>query len=179
MRLLALAVLLAAPLASAQQSDTFIQQAEQALGTSAGSLAGTSDSGVALSEAVLDAGGRSNVAVISQDGSDNRVDLTQRGLGNQFSLFVVGQGNELTLTQEGDGNAFLADILGSGNTLDERSIQEGDDNYYELFLDGVNGRSHLLRQLDGGNSAIQTVGVGMQPADVEQRGGATVVIERR
>ena len=183
MRLLLLA-LLAAPLVQAQQSDVFIQQAEQALGSSAAALAGTRDAGVALSEAVLDAGASANVAAVSQTGTDNVVDLTQRGTGNRFGLVTVGSGNVVGLAQLGNDNVFLGDVLGSGNVLGpdaagNPSVQAGDGNRYTLFLDGVDGQAHTLRQFGDANEAVQVVGAGMEPASITQTGGASVVVERR
>ncbi len=186
MRLFSLALLLAAPLASAQQSDVFVQQAERALGTSASELAGTTDAGAALSMAVLEAGADANVATVSQSGVGNTVGLRQIGSGNQFGLVAVGTGNNVDLVQLGSDNVFLADIVGNGNEVGFRffglpipSLQAGDGNRYELFLDGVDNQSHSVLQFGDGNSATQIVGPGMEPVSVEQSGGATVVIERR
>ena len=185
MRLLFAAIFLgAAPLASAQQSEVFIQQAEQAIGAPAETLAGTA-AGLALSDAVLEAGVGANVAVVSQQGSDNSVDLVQDGAGNQFSLSVVGQGNDLALRQLGDDNRFVGQVVGDGNVLvgpdavSAGSVQEGGGNVYELLLDGVSGTGHTIRQLGGDNTAFQAVGAGMQPASIEQLGGATVTVVRR
>ena len=185
MRLFLLAVLLgAAPLASAQQSEAFIQQAERALRAPAETLAGTA-AGLALSDAVLGAGVGANVAVVSQQGSGNETDLVQDGAGNQFSLSVVGQDNTLSLLQLGDGNRFVGQVVGDGNTLagpsafSAGSVQEGGGNVYELRLDGVDETAHTIRQLGGDNTAFQAVGAGMQPASIEQLGGATVTVVRR
>ncbi len=183
MRLLLLALVLA-PLASAQQSDVFVQQAEQALGTSAAELAGTTDAGVALSMAVLEAGADANVAAVSQTGVGNRVGLDQVGSGNQFGLAAVGTGNSVDLLQLGNDNVFLADIVGDGNEVGLRlfglpGVQLGSQNSYTLFLDGVDNQSHTVRQFGDGNQATQIVGPGMQPASIEQSGGATVLVERR
>ena len=183
MRLLLLALVLA-PLASAQQSDVFVQQAEQALGTSAAELAGTSDAGVALSMAVLEAGADANVATVSQTGSSNTVGLTQVGSGNQFGLVAVGSGNTIDLVQLGRDNVFLGDIVGDGNEvglgfLGLPAVQLGSENRYTLFLDGVSDQSHTVRQFGDGNEATQIVGPGVQPASIEQSGGATVLVERR
>ena len=174
-----LALLLAAPLASAQQSEVFVRQAEAAIGASAQAVTGAQGAALALSAAALDAATDANVAVVSQDGVNNEADLTQSGVGNRFGLVVVGNANEFTLSQLGDGNVFLGDVLGNANVLEAGSVQEGDGNRYTLFLDGVSGRSHSIGQFGGGNEAVQTVGRGMRPASIVQRGGATVVVERR
>ncbi len=185
MRLFLLAALLgAAPLASAQQSEVFVEQAEPSLRAPAEALAGTA-AGRALSGAVLGAGIGTNVAVVSQQGAGNEVDLVQDGAGNQFGLSVMGQGNALVLRQLGDGNRFVGEVVGDRNTLagpnatSAGSVQEGGVNIYELRLDGVDDTSHTVRQLGGHNTAFQAVGAGMQPASIEQLGGATVTVVRR
>ena len=184
MRLLLLLPLLAAPLASAQQSEAFVRQAEAALGSSAEAVTGAQDAEAALSAALVGTAMSANVAAVSQTGVNNEADLTQSGVGNRFGLVVDGNANSFVLSQLGDDNVFLGDVLGNANQLTDDangnpSVQEGNGNRYTLFLDGVDGRSHSLRQLGGGNEATQVVGRGMQPASIEQRGGATVVIERR
>ena len=181
---LVLPLVLTAPLAAAQQSDVFIQQAEQALGTSASTLAGAEGARAALSDAVLNAALTTNVAVALQGGEENVLSVTQEGAGNQFALVVDGDENRVTLSQMGNDNVFLGDILGNNNTIGpdaqgNPSGQFGNGNRYELYLDGVDGVEHAVRQLGDDNSAIQTVGAGMQPVSIEQSGGATVVIERR
>lgn len=185
MRLVLLALLLGvAPLAAAQQSEAFVRQAEDAIGAPAEAVTGARGAGLALSAAALRAATTTNVAAVSQTGADNAVELAQRGAGNRFGLAVDGSGNVVELLQQGDGNVFLGDIVGSGNVIGADaagapSVQVGDGNRYTLFLDGVDDRAHTVRQLGDGNQAVQTVGAGMRPASIEQRGGATVVVERR
>ena len=183
MRLFLLALVFA-PLASAQQSEAFVRQAEDAIGTSAEAVTGARGAELALSAAALGAATTANVAAVSQTGTGNAVELTQRGAGNQFGLAVDGSGNVVELLQLGNDNVFLGDIVGSGNVLGADaagavSAQVGDGNRYTLFLDGVNDQAHTVRQLGDGNQALQVVGPGMQPASIEQSGGATVVVERR
>ena len=183
MRLFALALCLSAS-ASAQSGAAFVQQVERAVGVTAEVVTGTTVASEALSAALLDAASATNVATVTQDGIGNQVELSQSGLGNQFGLSVVGDGNVLSLLQLGNDNVFVGDVLGSGNVLGpdalgNASVQQGDGNRYTLVLDGVDNQAHTLRQVGGGNEAVQIVGPGLQPASIEQRGGATVVVERR
>lgn len=181
LRLLAL-LLLVSPLASAQVSETFVQQA--GLSFSLDAAPEVAGAGLAAREALdtaaLGATVQTNVVAVSQDGLANRADILQSGLGNQFGLVIIGDENQFSLRQIGDANSFVGDIVGSGNEVSQESIQAGNGNSYTLFLDGVNGRTLTVSQIGDGNTAVQSVAPGMAPASILQRGnGLRVTIERR
>ena len=178
MRLLLLS-LLACPLAIAQSSETYIEQAGLTFEQSvqdvalAGAASGESPSGALGGASVL-----SNTASIAVQGDANMAALEQSGIGNVFSLAIVGSDNVFGLLQLGSDNRFQGEVFGDGNLL-TNSIQSGRDNTYRLRLDGVSDSVHSILQFGDGNSATQVVGAGLTPASIEQYGGATVSIVRR
>ncbi len=177
MRLLLL-VLLASPLAAAQTSETYIQQAGVTFGASVEDVAlAGAVAGEALARTLMEAPLSSNVVSITQEGDENRAVLAQNGLGNQLSLVVNGSRNVVEVAQRGNDNLLVGDIIGDGNRLTD-SFQIGDGNSYTLTLEGT-GTEHTLRQEGDGNQAVQVVGAGMTPASIEQYGGATVTVVRR
>lgn len=184
MRALAALAFLISPLAAAQSDaplpeEAFVEQAGVTRGAPVDDLVGPAFlAEEALYWASFGATVTGNVTAVSQDGGDNETDLIQQGTGHRFGLVVIGSGNDVELTQRGHRNTFLGDILGDRNTLLFESIQEGEDNQYTLFLDGVSDTSHRITQFGDGNSATQAVGPGMVPVDIEQTGGAQIVITR-
>ncbi len=179
MRLLALAALLAAPLAHAQTGEAFVQQAGIVPSTEyAAAVAAGGSADEALARALVEAPAASNVAVVEQRGVSNAVRLLQDGTGNLASVVLSGTLNQLDLVQSGRDNVFVGDVIGDGNRM-VNSAQIGDGNSYSLFLEGASGTTHSLYQFGDGNEAAQYVGPGLQPVSIEQRGGAEVTIVRR
>jgi hypothetical protein len=179
MRALCLAALLAAPLVHAQSGEAFVQQAGLVPSSEIDEVVMSGSSAdEALARVLAGAPPSSNVAVIEQRGVGNRVRFLQEGSGNLASVVLSGVLNELDLTQSGRDNVFVGDVLGDGNRM-VNSAQVGDGNSYSLVLEGVNGTTHSLYQVGDNNSAEQYVGPGLQPASIEQRGGAAVSIVRR
>lgn len=184
MRALAALAFLLSSLAAAQSDaplseEAFVEQAGVAMGDPLQNLVGPASlAEEALDRAVLGVAATANVVAIIQDGTGNETDLAQEGTGHRFGLVAIGFGNDVELTQRGQRNTFLGDILGDRNSLLFESIQEGQDNQYSLFLDRVSDTAHRITQLGDGNSATQAVGPGMVPVNIEQRGGAQVVVTR-
>ena len=174
-----LTAVLAAPLVSAQSSETYIEQAGMSLDQSAQDIALTSAVyRQALDRSLVGTGLDSNTASVSAQGDGNVALVSQRGYGNRLGLDITGSFNEVDLYQRGIDNLLLADITGDGNRLVD-SFQAGSDNVYRLRLDGVDNTEHSIRQYGPGNTASQVVGAGMTPASIEQYGGAEISIIRR
>lgn len=177
--LLLFAAALVAPLASAQSSEIYIEQAGVSLGQPAQDIALTSAvAGQSLDRSLVGTGFDSNTASVAVQGDGNVALVSQRGYGNRLGLDIAGSFNEVELYQRGVDNLLLADISGDGNRLVD-SFQAGSDNVYRLRLDGVDNTEHSIRQYGPGNTASQVVGAGMTPASIEQYGGAEISIIRR
>ena len=160
------------------QSEAFVQQAGLVRTADLETVTSGSEADEALARALLDAPTASNVAVVQQRGVNNAIALIQDGTANLASVVMDGSGNQLELAQIGNENVLVGDIFGDNNSL-VNSAQLGSNNSYTLFLDGVDRTTHSLMQRGDGNSAVQIVGPGLEPASIEQRGGAEVMIVRR
>jgi hypothetical protein len=174
--LLSLALLVPA-LASAQSGEVFVQQAvaQANVGSTLSPLRLGSLESLTAAIPLVTPG--TNVVVLDQTGSGNDVVVRQIGADNAAVLTQQGSGNRTDLTQTGDDNLFLTLVVGDGNEVD--AVQADGGNVYGLYLVGE-GTAHTVTQLGGNNLAVQVVGPGTTPVDIEQRGrGIEVRVERR
>ncbi len=179
---LLVAMSLSAPLAAAQASETFIQQAGLSFSTEAApELAGAGlASREALDAAVLGISAQTNVIAVSQRGIMNKADIVQSGQGNLVGLDIVGNENLFSLSQIGNGNTFVGDVIGSSNEILDGSVQAGANNSYTLLLAGTATQPFSISQVGNENNAVQFVETGVAPASISQRGnGLQLTVERR
>jgi minor curlin subunit len=192
---LALAGLLAAPaLAQATEEQAVAVVLETVLPASSASPLTADDALTALRERLslenaereaLDGfslGVQGNLALIRQEGEGNVGLIEQTGEGNLAALLQIGFGNATAVEQMGRGNVFGLQIVGSGNQLGTPTepgvLQFGNHNVYLLEYTGSDRLLPPTQQFGDGNQLVQT-GVTDLPFGVEQRGGATMIIEHR